>query len=111
MNCAEIIEKNGNLKISEKRTISQDYSEIVIDLGELEKWVNILTDYFGPCIKPKGVKPSKEHLKITSNYGGLYINQILFMKKDNNKEEAIAMFWPWQDGQHVTLKIVKFDSK
>ena len=105
MTLEEIMGKCGILDIDEKRCISDDYNEIVFYSKEMDDWNRIFVDILGPAIKPAGVKPTEEDLSLTQNYGGIYKNQTLF-KKDFEKATVIAMFWPWQDKVHTTLKMV-----
>lgn len=104
MTAREIIEKCSMLNVHQQRYISDDFSEIVFYTREIDTWNKLLTDIFGPAVKPVGVKSTKDILRLTKNYGGVYENQTLFKKKFGNTN-LIAMFWPWQDGIHTTLRI------
>jgi len=64
----------------------------------------MFTEIFGKAVKPSGTKPTKEDSRLTENYGGVYANQILY-KKEFNNTTIIAMFWPWQDSTHITVKL------
>ncbi len=103
MTLGEILEKCKELNICEKRTIEDEYCELVFLSEEINKWNAIFIDIFGPAVKPKGVKPTKRDLQLTGEYGGILNGQTLF-KKDFGNKTVIAMFWPWQDGSKVTLK-------
>lgn len=99
----EIIEKCCRMELFEKRTVTEDYCELVFhnkDMGELG---NILTAILGPAVKPPKAKPSKEDLLVTKNYGSIKDNQTLF-RKDCEGGVVMAMLWPWGDGAHTTLK-------
>ena len=100
----EIIEKSSALGIHEKRNISGEYCELVIYAKEIDAWTKILTRFLGPAAKPPKKKPSREDLSLAKGYGGIFENQTLF-KKVLDDTIIIAMFWPWQDKDHVTLKI------
>ncbi|MBW2325801.1 MAG: hypothetical protein JRF45_04745 [Deltaproteobacteria bacterium] len=86
MKIQEITEKFGNLKIFEKRCINDAYAEIVF------------------AVKPSGLEPSKNHKKVADAFGGIFFNQTLFQKNYDDMM-IVAMFWPWQNGKQVTLKI------
>lgn len=104
MTLQKILDRIIQLDIKEKRTISEEYIEIVFlnkDSGAFHK---IFTDLLGPPEKPQGAKPSKESLNITKDYGGIRANQIFF-KNRFGENTIIAMFWPWQDDIHTTLKV------
>lgn len=100
----EIIEKCGMLSVCEQRCITDEYTELVFFNKELDKWNKIFVDIFGQAIKPTGVKPTEDNLRLTKDYGGIHDNQILFEKKFDDVT-VIAMFWPWQDNIHTTLKM------
>ncbi len=104
MTLSEILKAFGDLEIVEKRSINNEYNELVFLNKEIDQWNNILSEIYGPPIKPAGIKPTEEDLMITKNYGGIFNNQTLFKKKFDNGT-LIAMFWPWQDSVHITLKM------
>jgi len=105
MTLKEIIEKCSKLGVYERRYVTDDYDGLVFYNRELDKWNKIFTAILGPSIKPAGVKPTKDDLRLTKDYGGINDNQTLF-KKGFDDATVIAMFWPWQDGVHATLKMV-----
>jgi hypothetical protein len=100
----EVIEQCNRLDIYEQRRVNDEYAELVFCTKDLGRWNNLLTDIFGPPAKPQGIKPTRKDLSLTKDYGGIRDNQTLF-KKENGSTFAIAMFWPWQDGIHTTLKM------
>ncbi len=104
MDLKQIIERFSALNIHEKRRIEEEYAEIVVLTKEIDKWSQAASEFFGPAIKPSGAKPDKNALKLTQAYGGIRDNQTLF-KIELEGKVALAMFWPWQDGIHTTLKM------
>ena len=106
----EILEKCSGLNIEKKREFTDEYGELIFSGKDIEQWSGILTDILGPAAKPEGVNPAKEDKKITNNYGGIRREQTLF-KKEFNGAVIIAMFWPWSDGESVTLKLVCLQNK
>ena len=106
MTLREIIQRYSQLSVYEQRYITDEYSELVFYNKEINEWNKIFADILGPAIKPAGVKPTKDDLYLTKDYGGVYGNQTLF-KKEFAGVFMIAMFWPWQDGIHTTLKIAR----
>jgi hypothetical protein len=104
MKIQEITEKFGNLKIFEKRCINDAYAEMVFFAEQIDHWRKILEDFLGPAVKPSGLEPSIDHKNAADALGGIFFNQTLF-QKDYDDMVVIAMFWPWQNGQQVTLKI------
>ncbi len=100
----KIIEKCMTLNIYEKRTISDEYCELVYRNEDIEKLTDIFTDILGPVAKPPRCKPTKEDTILTKEYGGIYDNQTLF-KGESQEAVIVAMLWPWSDGAHTTLKL------
>ena len=100
----EIVEKFSNLDIYEKRCITDEYCELVFFSKDTAEWKKILTDILGPAVKPPEIKPTKEDEFLTKDRGGIHDDQTLF-KKLFGPLTVIAMFWPWQDGIHTTLKV------
>lgn len=105
MTLREIIERCRMLEVDEERCHSDEYHELVFYTQEIDAWQKIMAEVLGPAVKPPGKKPSRDHLRLTEDYGGIWADQTLF-KKDFNEVTVIAMFWPWQDGIHATLKMV-----
>lgn len=105
MTLKEIVEKLSGLAIEEVRCSTENSHELVFTNEKMDEWDKIFTDILGPAVKPRGVKPTKEDQQITSKYGGIYSNQILY-KKEFDDAIVLAMFWPWQDEVHTTLKLI-----
>jgi len=100
----KILEKAGVLGLREKRVVSNEYCELVFYSKDTDAWREVLTEFLGPAAKPAGQKPTEKDIELTKSYGGVFGNQTLFKKAIRGKT-VIAMFWPWQDKTHVTLKI------
>ena len=107
MTLKEIIKKCSMLSTYGELQITDEYGELVFYNKEIDGWSKIFVDILGPPIKPAGIEPTKYDLHLTKDYGGIFGNQILF-KKEFADVTVIAMFWPWQDNIHTTLKIVLF---
>jgi hypothetical protein len=106
----EIVERCSGLNIDTKRELTDEYGELVFSSEDIKQWSEILAGILGPAVKPEGVKPAKEDKKITDDYGGIRRDQTLF-RKEFNGVVIIAMFWPWDDGQSVTLKLACLQKK
>lgn len=104
MTVKDLLSKISHLKAEEKRTISEEYSELVFLNKDIDELCKIFSGILGEPEKKQGIKPSKDILRLTKNYGGVRENQTLF-KKDNAQNTIIAMLWPWQDNMHTTLKM------
>jgi len=99
------LEKSNHLEIIEERQDEELYKEFVFLSKELSAWSSLLEEFFGPARKPAGEKPSKADESLTQNFGGIRKDQTLFIK-DLEGKKALAALWPWQDGRHITLKLV-----
>lgn len=104
MTLSEIMERCRMLGVNQQRHRGDAYHELVFYQAEIDQWTEIFSDIFGPAVKPEGAKPTKALLHLTRDYGGIWPGQILY-KKDFDDVTVIAMFWPWQDGIHATLKM------
>lgn len=104
MKLPDIISRFSGLKIHANRAATDDYYEAVFFSKDTAEWDKAIADILGAAVKPSKAKPSKDDLKITDSYGGIQASQTLF-KKDFESHSIIAMFWPWQDRAHTTLKI------
>jgi hypothetical protein len=110
MTLREIIERCGMLGVNEQRRRGDTYHELVFYQEEIDQWTKIFSDILGPAVKPQGAKPTKALLYLTKDYGGIWPGQTLF-KKDFDDATVIAMFWPWQDGIHATLKMALLEKQ
>jgi hypothetical protein len=104
MNLKEILDRCNMVNVHEVRHITDDYAELVFHNRALDEWNRILSDTLGPPKKPAGVEPSENDLELTKDYGGIRVNQTLFMKEVEDSK-VIAMYWPWQNHLHTTLKM------
>ena len=100
----DIIGKVKTLEIHEERTITDSYCEVVFKNTELDKWTNMLAESLGDPVKPAGMKPAKDDLKVTKDFNGIYVNQTLY-KKQMDGATVVAMLWPWGSGDLTTLKL------
>jgi hypothetical protein len=102
MDLKQVITELTKLEIQEKRSIGDDYGELVLlNTPALHK---LLSDIFGPAVKKSNEKPDKETTILAKEFGGIWDNQTLF-KKNSQNCILIAMLWPWGDQQHITIKI------
>lgn len=110
MTLREIIEKCSGLSVYEERCITDEYGELVFYNQEITEWNKISADIFGPAVKPAGMKPTEDDLHLTKDYGGIWVDQTLF-KGEFGDVIVIAMFWPWSDGIHTTLKMALLNKR
>lgn len=80
--------------------------EAVIVRQELEKLKERLEKFFG-----QPIWPSKERLpfhveRVINDFGGIMPGQTLYYWS-RQQDIIFAMLWPWHDGLHTTVKVIK----
>jgi len=101
-----LLERSRHLTVEERRSVSEDYAEIVILAEQLDAWNTLLTELYGPAAKPAGCKPSPVDQRHSEPYGGIFRDQILY-RLGQESIGWIAMLWPWKDKLHITVKLAK----
>jgi hypothetical protein len=104
MTLKEIIKKCRTLSISELRRNSDEFCELVFYNEDIDGWNTIFADILGHPVKPPGIEPTEDDQHLTRDYGGTRVDQTVF-RKEFDDVTVMAMFWPWQDGIHTTLKM------
>ncbi len=110
MTLRQIIERYSMLRVDEVRCDSNKYGELIFYGEDIDEWHRIFADVFGPAVKPGGKKPTKDQKRLTKDYGGVWTDQTLF-RKECEGVTVIAMFWPWRDKIHVTLKMALLEEE
>ncbi len=108
MTVKQILDRCSMLNVREIRRVTDGYVELVFSNKKLGEWNKVFSEILGPPKKPAGVKPSTEDLHLTKDCGGIWINQTLFSKEFDDFH-VIAMYWPWQDDAHTTLKMAHIE--
>ena len=101
----KLIENCRALGINEERFIEDTYYEIVFYTREMSEWTELFTNFLDSAVKLPGTPPTKEQKELTRPYGGIMKDQTLF-RKEFKHGAIIAMFWPWKDSVHSTLKLI-----
>lgn len=104
MTLKEIIDCCSELKVREKRCMTEEFIELVFNNEQISEWQRILAAFLGQPIKPEGQSPSDKDLAITADTGGIRVEQTLY-EKEFEEGIIIAKFWPWQDDKHTTLRM------
>jgi hypothetical protein len=105
MNAKEIFSKLNEIEIYQQRRVTEDYAEAVIFSKEVLICSDIIQKVLGEPISPAGIQPTEQALELTKDFGGISDDQTLFSKQIDGFN-IMVMFWPWQDGEHTTVKIV-----
>ena len=106
MELKTLIENLKKLPLEETRVDSQEGFECVVQTATLKALFSTLETFFGPAFKPVKQKPNPQALELTSSFGGIRDDQILYYKK-KQKTSFMAMIWPWGNGQSATVKIIR----
>ena len=103
MDLNDIKSKFEGYNLYVQRSLSEDYWEIVIYNKDITKWEDGFSEILGFPVKPKGVKPTSEHQNLAKDHGGIFPNQTLYAK-EFDIGTIMAMFWPWGNNTHTTIK-------
>lgn len=105
MEFTELIKDVKNIRFETLRKDSEDSFEAVVKKDELTRLSEKLEKFFGVAIWPSKNKVPSSVQKVINDAGGIRSNQTLYFWS-TEKDTIFAMLWPWQDGEHVTIKIV-----
>ena len=101
----KFVKKLESLRIHEKRSLTDKLYDIVFYSEDIKLWTKIFEAEFGPPIKKKGDPLPEDEQHWISDTGGIWEDQTLYGEFIHNGI-AIAKFQPWQDGKHITLKMM-----
>lgn len=94
------------VKFDSLRNDDQDNFEAVIVSGEMNNLIPRLEGFFGPPEFPSKKRLSGKIKENVDAYGGIMPGQTLYYSNEGS-DTIFAMLWPWQDKQHITLKVIK----
>jgi hypothetical protein len=80
--------------------------EAVIVKEEMQKLTTRLESFFGSPAWPSSKQLSFQVRQLIEGFGGITQGQTLYFR-DTGDDTVLAMLWPWQDGLHTTLKVIK----
>lgn len=86
------------------RTEKEDYFEAVILAIGMEKLVKILEGYLKQPVWPREDDLPEHIQEAIKEFGGVMKGQTLYYLKEGSSC-IFAMLWPWQNKQHITLKM------
>lgn len=90
------------------RKEDERYLEVVVVKKQLADLVIKLDEFFGTSVWPGDQELSPEVHDVIKDYGGIMRGQTLYFWHQNGSF-IFAMLWPWQDGEHTTLKVGKVE--
>jgi len=94
------------IELDVTRVDNDDYFEIVVKKHCLGNAISLLESIFGLPAWPSRNKVSKKIEKAVKSFGGLRRGQTLYAVSTDDFS-IFVMLWPWQDGERITIKIVK----
>jgi len=106
----KLLKKVKTINFNESREDTDNFLEFVCKASEFKRLILVFEGHFGPPVKPAGKESKDLYKKITEPFGGILTNQTLYYRMKGRAIE-IAMVWPWQSGELVTVKIVQFTSQ
>ena len=94
-----------NMDFQTVRMNSNNYFEAVLLKNKLSDLTKNLEKIFGAPKLPSEKELSAQMQEIINGFGSVRGNQSLYFLKEE-EYYVFAMLWPWQDGEHITLRIV-----
>jgi len=82
----------------------EDYFEAVITKEKLTELSCSLEKGLGAPAWPSKNRLESQVQKAIEEFGGIRAGQILYWGNQENVS-LFAMLWPWQDAEHITLKM------
>lgn len=92
------------IAFEEIRSDTGTYLEAVILNKNMDRLVFSLKQHLGAPVFPSDAALSTQAEDVIKSFGGINNGQTLYLKVDG-QEAIFAMFWPWQDKAHTTLKL------
>ena len=106
MTFADLVKQLKKIPFDEIRKEYEGYFEFVVSVRHLLHLYPIFERYYGVPFKPPGIAPSLKAQSVTKNYGGIQMQQTLYYV-DRDGISDCAMIWPWNDGNHATVKMAQ----
>jgi hypothetical protein len=106
MQFSQIKEGLKDVSFDALRTDCDNYFEAVILKEELTKLTERLANLFGSPAWPSKNRLSFRIQEAIKGFGGIMPGQTLY-SLEQGSDAVFAMLWPWQDGKHTTIKIIK----
>lgn len=108
MELVDIISSLNHLDYSQKKYHVDrlgEYAQLVFDRSHLEAWLDAMTALLGPPVKTDAQPVTEDIIRLTEDFGEIFDHQTLFYR-ELDRQRIVAMFWPWNRQDAVTLKII-----
>jgi hypothetical protein len=86
------------------RTESDAYFEVVFLKNKLGEYTAALDGVFGKILWPSDNPIAPDVKAVIAQYGSVMPGQTLYAAQEGS-HVLFAMFWPWGDREHITLKM------
>ena len=106
MEFAELKNEVKNIPFDDLRLDCDNNFEVVIVKEELEKLTQRLERFFGLPVFPSKERLSFQVHQLIDGFGGVLPGQTVYFR-NQGKESIFSILWPWKDGEHTTVKIIK----
>ena len=108
MELIEIITKISHLEYAQKKYHVDkhgEYAQLVFSNSQIEDWLVSITELMGDPLKTAGEPVTDDIIDLTEDFGEIFDHQTLFYRKIGD-QRMIAMFWPWNNQESTTLKLM-----
>ena len=106
MDFNELRKQVQNLAFGEIRVNTDNCFEAVTTANDMAALTSFMEKFLGQPVFPSAAPLSAAIQTATQRYGGVNDGQILYYLS-HGTSVVFAMFWPWADKVHVTLKLVR----
>lgn len=105
MDFSELKKQVQGISFGEIRVDADNCFEAVTTTKDMGTLTSLIEQFLGPPVFPSLTPLSSAMQTAIQNYGGISNGQTLYYLCQGNSA-VFAMFWPWGDKFHVTLKLV-----
>ena len=106
MDFSELKKQVQGVNFGEIRVDAENCFEAVTTNEDMGTLTALMEKFLGPPAFPSAAPLSSAMQTTIKNYGGISDGQTLYYLSQGNSA-VFAMFWPWGDKTHVTLKLVQ----
>jgi hypothetical protein len=106
MNFLEIRDALRGISFKTTRKDAEGEFEAVVIKEEAGRLCEKLEKFFGAPAWPAEKKLLPLITQAIEEYGGIMQGQTLYFWH-NETESIFAMLWPWSDGRHITVKLIR----
>lgn len=108
MELIDFISKLKHLDYSQKKYHVDglgEYAQLVFHPRHMSEWLETISALLGPPLKTDRESVSEDIVRLTEDFGEIFDHQTLYYREIDG-QRIMAMFWPWQNDEAITLKIM-----